>query len=91
MARLNDVPGIHVDDSYTALPLAGNAYFALFFSMGDGSPGVQLPHGQQFIKWHADVGPDLLAIVLFASLVGHSARPEPTVHPVDARGGQTGW
>jgi hypothetical protein len=33
----------------------------LFFSMGDGSPGVQLPSGQQFIKWQADVGPDLLA------------------------------
>jgi hypothetical protein len=191
MARLNDVPGIRVDDSGTALPLAGNAYFALFFSMGDGSPGVQLPHGQQFIKWQADVGPDSLAkeinhavktfdrgihywhvgsdasrltglvfgvygavslllayigfrweapdrgmataavgiaiglglaaattwlltgylwgvsvtdlttfvvsattvagIVLFASLVGHSALPGPTVHPVDGRGRQTGW
>lgn len=191
MARLNDVPGIRVDDSGTALPLAGNAYFALFFSMGDGSPAVELPDGQRFIRWEADIDSDSLAeeinhavktfdrgihywhvssdvsrvtfvafaayaavalllayigfrgeapnrgmattavgiaiglglaaattwlltgylwgvsvtdlttflvsattvggIVLFASLVGHSALPEPTVHPVDARGGQTGW
>jgi hypothetical protein len=61
MARLNDVPGIRVDDSGSALPLAGDAYFALFFSMGDGSPGVQLPNGQRFIKWQADTGPDSLA------------------------------
>jgi hypothetical protein len=191
MARLNDVPGIRVEDSGTALPLAGNVYFALFFSMGDGSPAVQLPDGQRFIRWQADTGPDSLAEavnhavktfdrgihywhvgsdvsrvtfvvfavygavalllayigfrrkppnrdmataavgiaiglglaatttwlltgylwgvsvtdfttfvlsattvggnVLFASFVGHSALPEPTVHPVDARGGQTGW
>lgn len=29
-------PGIRVDDSGTALSLAGDAYFALFFSMGHG-------------------------------------------------------
>ena len=190
-ARLDDVPGIRVDDSGTALPLAGNAYFALFFSIGDGSPAVQLPDGQRFIRWQADIGPDPLAeeinhavktvdrgihywhigsdvsrgtflvfaayaavalllayigfrgealdrgmaaaavgiaiglglaaattwlltgylwgvserdlttfmvsattvagIVLIASRVGHSALAGPAVHPVDARGGQTGW
>ena len=61
MARLNDVPGIRVDDSGTALPLAGKAYFALFFSIGDGSPDGQLPDGQRFIRWQADIGPDRLA------------------------------
>jgi hypothetical protein len=61
MARLSDVPGIRVDDSGTTLPLAGNTYFALFFSTVDGSPGMQLPDGQQFIKWQADVGADSLA------------------------------
>ena len=191
MARLNDLPGIRVDGSGTALPLAGNAYFALFFSIGDGSPGAQLADRQRFIRWQADIGPDPLAeeinhavktvdrgihywhvgsdvswgtfvvfaayaavalllayigfrgealdrgtaaaavgiaigpglaaattwlltgylwgvserdlttfmvsattvagIVLIASRVGHSALPGPAVHPVDARGGQTGW
>lgn len=61
IARLHHVPGIRVDDSGSALALAGNAYFAVFFSMGEGSPAVQLPDGQRFIRWQADVGPDLLA------------------------------
>ena len=29
--------------------------------MGDGSPAVQLPDGQRFIRWQADIGPDSLA------------------------------
>lgn len=60
-ARLRHVPGLRVDDSGGALPLAGHAYFAVFFSMGNGSPAVQLPDGQRFIRWQADVGPDSLA------------------------------
>jgi hypothetical protein len=61
MARLNHVPGIRVADSSSALPLTGNAYYAVFFSMGDGSPAVLLPDGQRFITWQADIGPDSLA------------------------------
>jgi hypothetical protein len=60
-ARLSHVPGIRVDDSGSALPLAGNAYYALFFSMGDSSPAVQLRDEQRFIRWRADIDPDSLA------------------------------
>lgn len=61
IARLCHVPGIRVDDSGSALPLAGNAYFAVFFSMGDGSSAVQLPDEQRFIRWQGDIDPDSLA------------------------------
>jgi hypothetical protein len=61
MARLRDIPAIRVDDSGSALPLAGNAYYAMFFAMGDGSTAVQLPDGQQLIRWQADIGVDSLA------------------------------
>jgi hypothetical protein len=61
IARLGHVPGIRVDDSGSALPLGGNAYYALFFSMGDTSPAVQLPDEQRFIRWQADIDPDSLA------------------------------
>jgi hypothetical protein len=61
MARLSHVPGIRVDDSGSALPLAGNRYYAVFFSIGGEAPAAQLPDGQQFIRWRADVGPEPLA------------------------------
>ncbi|MCI0351497.1 MAG: hypothetical protein L0Z53_18905, partial [Acidobacteriales bacterium] len=61
MARLGHVPGIRVVDSGSALPLAGNAYYAVFFSIGGEAPAAQLPDGQRFVRWRADVGPEPLA------------------------------
>jgi hypothetical protein len=61
IARLRHVPGIRADDSGSALMLAGNAYYAMFFAMGDGSPTVQLPDGQRFVRWQADIDSDSLA------------------------------
>jgi hypothetical protein len=61
IARLGHVPGIRVDDTGSALPLAGHAYFAVFFSVGNGSSTARPPNGQRFITWQADVDPDSLA------------------------------
>jgi hypothetical protein len=61
IARLRHVPGLRVDDSGSALPLAGNAYYAVFFSIGDGSPAFQLRDGQRFVRWQADIDADSLA------------------------------
>src|SRR5262245_13162772 len=38
LTNLRHVPGLRMDDSGGAQPLAGNAYFAVFFSMGEAPP-----------------------------------------------------
>jgi hypothetical protein len=61
IARLVHVPGIRVDDSGSAVPLAGNVYYAVFFSIGGESPAAQLPDQQRFIMWQGDIAPESLA------------------------------
>ena len=68
-ARLRHVHGVRFDDPGDALPLAGNAYFAVFFAMGDGPPSVQLPDRQRFIQWHADTN-----AVTLANEVNHAVK-----------------
>jgi hypothetical protein len=41
LTNLHQVPGLRMDDSGGARPLAGNVYFAVYFSMGGPPPSVQ--------------------------------------------------
>jgi hypothetical protein len=62
VVQLSHVPGLRMSDSGSALPLAGNNYYALFFSIGSSPPASHPPGGQRFILWQADIEPELLAV-----------------------------
>ena len=62
LANLRHVPGLRMDDSGGARTLAGNGYFAVYFSMGDAPPAVAARDAHPFVVWNADVDPESLAV-----------------------------
>jgi hypothetical protein len=70
VARLGHVPGIRVVDTDSALPLAGNNYYAMFFSIGGNPPKSQPPQAQRFILWMAEVDADSLALEVNSAVKG---------------------
>jgi hypothetical protein len=62
LTNLRHVPGLRMDDSGGAQPLAGNTYFAVFFSMGDAPPVLAARDAPPFVVWTADVDPESLAV-----------------------------
>ena len=62
LTNLRHVPGLRMNDSGGARPLAGNAYFAVYFSMGGAPPPLPAPGAQPFVVWNADVDPESLAV-----------------------------
>lgn len=61
MSRLAGVPGLDVDDPGSGLPLAGGAYFAVFFQFGREPTPPVFPRGQEPVRWRASIDPASLA------------------------------
>jgi hypothetical protein len=62
VAQLNHLPGFRMNDPGASLPLAGNAYSAVFFSVRGQSLAPPDLETQQFVVWQADVDTESLGV-----------------------------
>jgi hypothetical protein len=60
VAQLNHLPGFRANDPGASLPLAGNAYFAVFFSVRELSLAPPALETQRFVVWQADMDTESL-------------------------------